>query len=113
MPTVWPLFWAFRIMVALGFGFIAMMAYFFYRASFKGMNFPRPALKVAVWIIPPPWIAAELGWFVAEFGRQPWTVDGVLPTAMSVVGAVDDRGGDHAGRALSSSTRCCSSSRWG
>ena len=26
----------------------------------------------------------ELGWFVAEFGRQPWTVDGVLPTAMSV-----------------------------
>jgi cytochrome d ubiquinol oxidase subunit I len=31
-----------------------------------------------------PWIAAELGWFVAEFGRQPWTVDGVLPTALSV-----------------------------
>jgi cytochrome d ubiquinol oxidase subunit I len=28
-------------MVALGFGFIATMAYFFYRASFKGMNFPR------------------------------------------------------------------------
>jgi cytochrome d ubiquinol oxidase subunit I len=35
-------------------------------------------------VIPAPWIAAELGWFVAEFGRQPWTVDGVLPTAMSV-----------------------------
>ena len=34
-------------------------------------------------IIPAPWIAAELGWFVAEFGRQPWTVDGVLPTALS------------------------------
>jgi cytochrome d ubiquinol oxidase subunit I len=33
---------------------------------------------------PAPWIAAEMGWFVAEFGRQPWTVDGVLPTAMSV-----------------------------
>jgi cytochrome d ubiquinol oxidase subunit I len=32
-------------------------------------------------MIPAPWIAAELGWFVAEFGRQPWTVDGVLPTA--------------------------------
>jgi cytochrome d ubiquinol oxidase subunit I len=25
-----------------------------------------------------------MGWFVAEFGRQPWTVDGVLPTALSV-----------------------------
>ncbi|WP_417408144.1 cytochrome ubiquinol oxidase subunit I [Hoeflea sp.] len=84
IPTVWPLFWAFRIMVALGFGFIATMSYFFWRASFKGMNFPRPALHLAVWMIPAPWIAAELGWFVAEYGRQPWTVDGVLPTAMSV-----------------------------
>jgi len=84
IPTVWPLFWSFRIMVALGFGFIATMAYFFWCASFKGMNFPRPALHLAVWMIPAPWIAAELGWFVAEYGRQPWTVDGVLPTAMSV-----------------------------
>jgi len=84
VPMVWPLFWAFRIMVGLGFGFIGTMLYFFYRASFKGMRFPRPALHLAVWMIPTPWIAAELGWFVAEFGRQPWTVDGVLPTAMSV-----------------------------
>lgn len=84
VPMVWPLFWAFRIMVGLGFAFIATMGYFFYRASFKGMNFPRPALHLAVWMIPTPWIAAELGWFVAEYGRQPWTVDGVLPTAMSV-----------------------------
>ncbi|MCA8882973.1 MAG: cytochrome ubiquinol oxidase subunit I, partial [Rhodobacteraceae bacterium] len=84
VPTVWPLFWGFRIMVALGFSFIAVMAYFFYRASFRGMRFPRWALRAAVVIIPAPWIAAELGWFVSEFGRQPWTVDGVLPTAMSV-----------------------------
>ena len=84
VPTVWPLFWSFRVMVGLGFGFIGTMIYFFYRASFKGMNFPRPALHLAVWMIPTPWIAAELGWFVAEYGRQPWTVDGVLPTAMSV-----------------------------
>jgi cytochrome d ubiquinol oxidase subunit I len=84
VPTVWPLFWGFRFMVALGFGFIGTMAYFFYRASFKRMNFPRPALWLAVVMIPAPWIAAELGWIVAEFGRQPWTVDGILPTAMSV-----------------------------
>ncbi|OCW56617.1 cytochrome ubiquinol oxidase subunit I [Hoeflea olei] len=84
VPRVWPLFWAFRIMVGLGFGFIATMIYFFYLASFKGMRFPRPALHLAVWMIPAPWIAAEMGWIVAEFGRQPWTVDGVLPTAMSV-----------------------------
>ncbi|ADZ71057.1 Putative transmembrane cytochrome D ubiquinol oxidase subunit I [Polymorphum gilvum SL003B-26A1] len=84
VPRVWPLFWAFRIMVGLGFAFIGVMAYFFYRASFCGMRFPRAALWLAVVTIPAPWIAAELGWFVAEYGRQPWTVDGVLPTALSV-----------------------------
>ncbi len=84
MPRVAPMFWAFRIMVGLGFAFIAIMAYFFYRASFRQMQFPRPALWLAVLVIPAPWIAAEMGWFVAEYGRQPWTVDGVLPTAMSV-----------------------------
>ena len=83
IPHVWPLFWAFRIMVGLGFSFIAVMAWFFVMTSFRGMRFPRPALWLAVIIIPTPWIAAELGWFVAEFGRQPWTVDGVLPTALS------------------------------
>jgi cytochrome d ubiquinol oxidase subunit I len=31
-----------------------------------------------------PWIAAELGWVVAEYGRQPWTIYGVLPTHISV-----------------------------
>jgi cytochrome d ubiquinol oxidase subunit I len=84
VPQVWPLFWAFRIMVGLGFGFIATMAYFFWRASFRQMDYPRWALRLAVVMIPTPWIAAEMGWFVAEFGRQPWTVDGILPTAMSV-----------------------------
>lgn len=83
IPTVWPIFWAFRFMVALGFSFIAILAWFFYMSSFKGMRFSRPALWFAVLIIPTPWIAAELGWFVAEFGRQPWVVDGVLPTALA------------------------------
>lgn len=83
VPGVWPIFWAFRIMVGLGFSFIAVMAFFFYRTSFKGMQFPRWALRLGVIIIPAPWIAAELGWFVSEYGRQPWTVDGVLPTALS------------------------------
>ena len=84
IPTVWPLFWSFRIMVGLGFAFIAVLGYFFVVTNWKGMNYPRWALRMAVIVIPAPWIAAEMGWFTAEFGRQPWTVDGVLPTAMSV-----------------------------
>ena len=34
--------------------------------------------------LPLPWIACELGWFVAEYGRQPWTIYEVLPTHLSV-----------------------------
>ena len=34
-------------------------------------------------MIPAPWIACELGWVVAEYGRQPWTIYGVLPTHLS------------------------------
>jgi cytochrome d ubiquinol oxidase subunit I len=33
--------------------------------------------------LPLPWIAIECGWFVAEYGRQPWTISEVLPTFMS------------------------------
>ncbi len=41
-------------------------------------------MRLALWSIPLPWIAAETGWFVAEYGRQPWTISGVLPTHLSV-----------------------------
>ena len=41
-------------------------------------------LKLALWTLPLPWLAAELGWFVAEHGRQPWAIEGVLPTFLAV-----------------------------
>ena len=44
----------------------------------------RWLLKVALWSLPLPWIAAEAGWIVAELGRQPWVIEGVLPTAVAV-----------------------------
>ena len=84
IPHVWPIFWAFRIMVGLGMLFIATTGYFFVTTSFRGGRYPKWALRFAVLLIPAPWIAAEMGWIVAEYGRQPWTVDGVLPTALSV-----------------------------
>jgi hypothetical protein len=43
-------------------------------------------LKLAVWTLPAPWMAIECGWFVAEYGRQPWAVDGVLPTFYAASG---------------------------
>jgi len=38
----------------------------------------------AVASLPLPWLAAELGWVVAEYGRQPWVIEGVLPTSLGV-----------------------------
>jgi cytochrome d ubiquinol oxidase subunit I len=38
---------------------------------------------LTLWSLPLPWIAAELGWVVAEYGRQPWAIDGVLPTFLA------------------------------
>jgi len=84
VPTVLPLFWSFRIMVGLGFYFIVLTATFFLLSSLRRLDRYRWLLWVAVFSIPLPWIAAELGWFVAEHGRQPWSIDGVLPTAVAV-----------------------------
>jgi len=41
-------------------------------------------LKIALFSLPLPWVAAELGWLLAEYGRQPWIIEGVLPTFLGV-----------------------------
>ena len=84
VPQVAPLFWTFRIMVGLGMYFIVLMAVFFWLSARHQLDRHRWLLKLAVWSIPLPWIAAECGWFVAEFGRQPWAIEGVLPVAVAV-----------------------------
>jgi cytochrome d ubiquinol oxidase subunit I len=84
VPEVAPIFFSFRIMVGLGFFFIILMATFFVLSARRKLDAKPWLLKVAVFSIPLPWIAAELGWFVAEFGRQPWIIEGVLPTAAAV-----------------------------
>ncbi|HDY85543.1 MAG TPA: cytochrome bd-I ubiquinol oxidase subunit CydA, partial [Methylophaga sp.] len=43
----------------------------------------RWLLRAALFALPLPWIAAETGWVVAEMGRQPWTISGILPTHLS------------------------------
>jgi cytochrome bd ubiquinol oxidase subunit I len=84
VPAVSPLFWSFRIMVGLGLFFIALFAVAFYLASARRLMSSPTFLHIALWILPLPWIAAELGWFVAEVGRQPWVIEGVLPTFLAV-----------------------------
>ncbi|HEV2188329.1 MAG TPA: cytochrome ubiquinol oxidase subunit I [Stellaceae bacterium] len=79
IPNVPVLFWGFRVMAGLGFYFIALFAGAFYFASVGRLN-KRWFLRLAVLSLPLPWVAIELGWVVAEYGRQPWAVEGVLPT---------------------------------
>ncbi len=84
VPNVPVLFWSFRLMVACGFWFIALFAYSFWLASTGQLTRHRGYLRVALYSLPLPWLAAELGWIVAEYGRQPWSIEGILPTALAV-----------------------------
>ncbi|AVS74053.1 cytochrome ubiquinol oxidase subunit I [Paracidovorax cattleyae] len=84
VPQVAPLYWSFRVMVGLGMFFIVLTATFFWLSARRRLDAHPWLLKLAVWAIPLPWIAAECGWIVAELGRQPWAVEGVLPTAVAV-----------------------------
>ena len=60
----------------------------FWLAAKRKLETHRTFLRFAFWTLPLPWIAAELGWIVAEYGRQPWIIEGVLPTALGVSGTV-------------------------
>ena len=84
IPNVPVLFWSFRIMVACGMYFIVLFAYSFWLASKRRLDANRWYLKLALYSLPLPWLAIELGWIVAEYGRQPWAISGVLPTALGV-----------------------------
>jgi cytochrome d ubiquinol oxidase subunit I len=72
-------------MVALGISFLVTFALAFWFCARRELLFDRRRwfLRWTVWAIPLPWIAAELGWIVAEVGRQPWTIAGILPTHLS------------------------------
>ncbi|QJT13798.1 cytochrome bd-I ubiquinol oxidase subunit CydA [Aeromonas sp. 2692-1] len=84
IPQVAPLFWSFRLMVGIGVVLLALFAAAFLQlCRGKLVQSPR-LLKALFWSIPLPWIAIEAGWFVAEFGRQPWTISDVLPVSASV-----------------------------
>ncbi len=84
IPNVPVLFWAFRVMVACGFYFIFLFALSFWKATRRTLDSQRWYLRLALWSLPLPWVAIELGWIVAEYGRQPWAIEGVLPTALGV-----------------------------
>ena len=83
IPRVTPMFWSFRIMVFCGCMLLLLLVVAFYASVRNNFAEKRWLLKWVFWSLPLPWLACEAGWFVAEYGRQPWTVYGVLPTNLS------------------------------
>ena len=86
-------FWAFRIMVGMGclfilfFAVILAVAYQFPKGllgKYDITALPAWHYWLAIALIPVAYIASESGWLVAEFGRQPWTIQDMLPTWAAV-----------------------------
>jgi cytochrome d ubiquinol oxidase subunit I len=83
IPDVPVLFWSFRLMVGFGFWFMLLFATAFLLSTQRRLDRYPVFLIVAMASLPFPWIAAELGWIVSEYGRQPWAIVGVLPTRLA------------------------------
>ena len=79
VPNVPVMFWTFRLMAALGFAFIALFALAFFMVTYDKVR-AKWFLVLCIAALPLPWLAIEGGWILAEIGRQPWAVEGVLPT---------------------------------
>ena len=82
VPSVPSIFFTFRFMALFGFALLAVFVVSLWY-TMREAEAPRWLFHLALWALPLPWLAAELGWFVAEFGRQPWIIDGVLPTFLA------------------------------
>ena len=96
VPPIAVNFWAFRVMVGLGSFFILFFAYLVF-ISWKQKGIFAPAslnsqlstlnsaiLWLSIALVPAAYICSESGWLVAEFGRQPWTIQDMLPVSASV-----------------------------
>lgn len=85
VPKMLPMYYSFRVMVGLGISFFMLFSCAFYYITRKNTTTTiKPwLLKWAIVWIPMPFVAALCGWFVAEYGRQPWTIFGILPTHLS------------------------------
>jgi cytochrome d ubiquinol oxidase subunit I len=92
VPNVPLVYWSFRVMVGFG-SFLLVLMFVVLWAERKGKMAQMTWLQwVALFSIPLVYMAGQAGWIVAEVGRQPWVIEGLLPTKAAVssvsVGAV-------------------------
>ena len=82
-PIAW-VFWAFRVMVGLGFWFLLLGFWGTYRLWRGGLLEDDRYLKALMLSTPLGFVALIAGWYVAEIGRQPWIIQDELTTAEGV-----------------------------
>jgi cytochrome d ubiquinol oxidase subunit I len=86
VPPVTPVYWSFRLMVAIG-GLLlatAFLGMFLWWRRRGGLDTTRWYLRLLLLCLPLPWIANFLGWIVTEMGRQPFMVYGLLTVQQGI-----------------------------
>ena len=86
VPNVNIMFWSFRVMVGLGVYFIVLFAVLLFLSWKKTCRIDNHnwLLYAGLWSIPLAYIASQAGWIVAEVGRQPWTIQDMLPVDAAI-----------------------------
>ncbi|MDR1517356.1 MAG: cytochrome ubiquinol oxidase subunit I [Dysgonamonadaceae bacterium] len=84
VPNVPLTFYSFRVMVIIGGYFILLFLLLCWYNYKKKVETSRWLQYVLLWSIPLAYIAGQLGWVVAEVGRQPWTIQDVLPLQAAI-----------------------------
>jgi cytochrome d ubiquinol oxidase subunit I len=80
IPPVTLVFWAFRVMVFAGLAMIALAAVALFLSLKKWLDRYPWFFRLLAWSIPLPYLANTGGWLLAEVGRQPWIVFGLMRT---------------------------------
>lgn len=84
VPPVGMVYWAFRLMIGLGMFIalvLALVMWFNYKDKLPKMSW---LLWAALISVPLVYICGQSGWIVAEVGRQPWTIQGLLPVNVAI-----------------------------
>jgi cytochrome d ubiquinol oxidase subunit I len=84
IPNVPLAFYSFHFMVMLGFLFIAIFGLALWLLFRGTLGTNRWFLRIALFSIPLPYVASELGWVLTEMGRQPWIIQDLMPVSIGV-----------------------------
>ncbi len=84
VPNVPLVYYSFRVMVGAGVFFILSFLFTLWLLKKGRIESRRWWLWVLLWSIPLAYVASQAGWIVAELGRQPWTIQDLLPTVAAV-----------------------------